>query len=172
MTTMDEQRDAVDVILDQWRRERPDLDLAGIGVFGRIMQLSLLLSTAMERVYERYGLRNGDFDVLTALRRAAPPHTLTPSELADSLMMSRAGMTKRLDHLEADGLVRRSLDPADRRSFRVALSDRGRAAIDAALTEHSANLARLTSALSTQESAALEGSLRTLLRAVRQFVED
>src|SRR5262249_24076285 len=114
--------DAIDGILAQWQRERPDLDLTPIGVVGRIMQLSAVLTGRMARAQARYGFRPGEFDVLTTLRRAAPPHTLTPSELADSLMMSRAGMTKRLDRLEADGLVTRSLDAADRRSFRVSLS--------------------------------------------------
>lgn len=160
--------DAVDLILDQWRQERPDLDLSAIGVFGRIMQLSLVLGAATEQAYEQHGLRRGEFDVLTALRRARPPHTLTPSELADSLMMSRAGMTKRLDRLEADGLIERTLDTADRRSFRIALSGRGREVIDVALTEHAANVAQLASCLTAEERETLERSLRTLLRAARQ----
>jgi hypothetical protein len=35
----------------------------------------------------------------------------------------RAGMTNRLDRLRAAGLVERSLDPAGRRSFRIALTE-------------------------------------------------
>lgn len=161
----EEQPDAIDVILDQWRRERPDLDLSAIGVFGRLMRLSLVLGTAVERWCAQHGLHNGEFDVLTALRRSGPPFSQTPSELADALMMSRAGMTKRLDRLEAAGLVERSLDAADRRSFRIALSAQGREVIDAALTEHAANLARLTAALSPEQRTGLEQSLRALLSA-------
>lgn len=161
-----EPEDAVDEILAQWRRERPDLDLSALGVFGRIAQLSLVLNSVMDRVYARHGLRGGEFDVLTALRRALPPHALTPSELAESLMMSRAGMTKRLDRLEAAGLVERTLDPADRRSFRITLTRPGLELIDTALTEHAANLARLETALEPGERSVLEHSLRTLLRTV------
>jgi DNA-binding MarR family transcriptional regulator len=162
-----EHPDAIDEILGQWARERPDLDLSAIGVFGRIMRLSLVLGVTVERTYARYGLRGGEFDVLTALRRSGPPYTLTPSELAESLMMSRAGMTKRLDRLESVGLVERSLDPADRRSFRVALSGEGRDLIDAALTDHAANLARLSSGLTAEDGRMLERTLRTLLLTVR-----
>lgn len=81
-------------------------------------------------------------------------------------MMSRAGMTKRLDRLEGAGLVARALDPADRRSFRITLTGRGRELIDAALTEHAARVSSLGSVLSREEQAGLETSLRKLLRTV------
>ncbi|MBO0690856.1 MAG: MarR family transcriptional regulator [Candidatus Dormibacteraeota bacterium] len=158
--------DAVDAVVQQWRRERPDLDLSGMGTLARIAQLSAALRPAVERVFERHGLNQGEFDVLAALRRAGPPYTLIPSQLSDALMMSRAGMTGRLDRLEAAGLVERSLDPADRRSFRVSLSARGLQVIDAAVAEHAANVERLISALTPEQRQALDHALRTLLRAV------
>lgn len=156
--------DAVDLILEQWRRERPDLDLSAMGVFGRIAQLTRILGPATERIFARHGLRSGEFDVLAALRRTGPPHTLTPSALSTMLMMSRAGMTNRIDRLEAAGLVERSLDPADRRSFRITLTGRGREVVDAALTDNAANLARIIACLDPGEAEALSASLRTLLR--------
>jgi DNA-binding MarR family transcriptional regulator len=62
-------------------------------------------------------------------------------------------------------LVERRLDPADRRSFLITLTETGRATIDATLTEHAANLARLISPLTPAEAQALEQLLKTLLRA-------
>lgn len=162
-----EERDAIDGILEQWRAERPDLDLSAMGVFARLLLASVTLSGAVEEVFARHGLSSGEFDVLAALRRAGPPYTLIPSELSALLMMSRAGMTSRLDRLETSGLVQRTLDPADRRSFLVALTDRGRGVIDATLTDHAANLARLISPLTREEAEVLEQILRTLLRAAR-----
>jgi DNA-binding MarR family transcriptional regulator len=88
---------------------------------------------------------------------------MIPSELSAVLMMSRAGMTNRLDRLEAAGLVERSLDPADRRSFHVVLTGKGREVIDAALTEHAANLARLSSGLTPEDAATLTRIVRGLL---------
>jgi DNA-binding MarR family transcriptional regulator len=164
---VDEQpQDAIDVILDQWRQQRPDLDLSAMGVFGRLGLLSRALETAVEPVFTRHGLRLGEFDVLAALRRAGPPYTLIPSQLAAALMMSRAGMTNRLDRLEAAGLVQRSLDPADRRSFRITLTEKGRQVVDATLSEHAANLARLASHLTPQDATTLSRILRTMLNAL------
>ena len=156
--------DAIDVILGQWRQERPDLDLSALGVFGRIMRLSAVLTTVMEQWCEAHGMRTGEFDVLTSLRREGPA---MPSDLADALMMSRSGMTKRLDGLEGAGLVERTLDPADRRSFAVALTEEGRRLIDTALTEHAANMQRLAAGLSAKDRTALEKALRTLETNIR-----
>ncbi|GGP98524.1 MarR family winged helix-turn-helix transcriptional regulator [Streptosporangium pseudovulgare] len=157
--------DAIDLVIEGWRRERPDLDLSAMGVFGRLSRLTRLLEAAVEEVFARHGLRQGEFDVLAALRRSGPPYTLIPSELSAVLMTSRAGMTNRIDRLEAAGLVRRSLDPADRRSFRVALTDTGREVIDAAVTDHAAGLARLAVGLPPEDAAELDRILRAMLAA-------
>ncbi|WP_336208663.1 MarR family winged helix-turn-helix transcriptional regulator [Nonomuraea sp. LPB2021202275-12-8] len=159
----EEAGDAMDLVLEQWRRERPDLDLSALGVFGRIARLTRVVEAAVEEVFERHGLRQGEFDVLSALRRTGPPYTMIPSELSAALMMSRAGMTNRLDRLEAAGLVERSLDPADRRSFRIALTARGREVIDETLTEHAANLARISAGLDREDAATLTRIVRGLL---------
>jgi DNA-binding MarR family transcriptional regulator len=158
--------DVVDGVLEQWRRERPDLDLGAMGVLARLARAALVVGGAVEEVFAEHGLRGGEFDVLAALRRAGPPYTLMPSKLSDALMMSRAGMTNRLDRLEAAGLVERSIDPADRRSFRVALTEKGRQVVDAALTDHAANIARLIAILDPDEAAALDRALRKLLAGV------
>ncbi|MFI9839812.1 MarR family winged helix-turn-helix transcriptional regulator [Nonomuraea sp. NPDC051941] len=155
--------DAVERILGEWRRERPDLDLTAMGVFGRLAQVMRVLEPRVDRVLTRRGLRQGEFDVLAALRRAGPPYTLIPSELSAVLMMSRAGMTNRLDRLEAAGLVERSLDPADRRSFHVLLTGEGLRIIDETLTEHAANLADLASPLTPEDTETLAAILRKLL---------
>jgi DNA-binding MarR family transcriptional regulator len=159
--------DEVDVIVEQWRRERPDLDLAAIALLGRMGRLALLLQPAIERVFERHGLSQGEFDVLAALRRSGPPYTLTPSGLSTTLMLSRAGMTSRLDRLEAAGLVNRTMDPADRRSFRVTLTDHGYEVVDDAMTEHTANETELVASLTPEQRANLDDALRVLLSTFR-----
>jgi len=155
--------DHVDRILEQWRTERPDLDLTPMGVFGRIGVLARVIMPRAEGVAAEHGLRQGEFDVLTALRRVGAPYALIPSELSDLLMMSRAGMTNRLDRLEAAGFVERTLDPADRRSFRITLTGAGRKIIDEAMTDHAANLHRLAKGMTAQELADLTNGLRKLL---------
>lgn len=111
-------------------------------------------------------VRGGEFDVLAALRRAGEPYTLIPSELADTLMMTRAGMTGRIDRLERAGLVERRIDPADRRSFLVALTAEGLRAIDGVLADHADNLARITGVLDPETADGLDRALRLMLRGL------
>lgn len=130
-------------MVSAWQRERPDLDLTAIAVVGLLSRVNLLLGPSQERVFAEFGLQRGEFDVLAALRRSGAPYTLSPSRLSDQLMLSRAGMTNRLDRLEAAGMIERTLDSADRRNFRIRLTDHGYATIDAAMTQHTANVTTL-----------------------------
>lgn len=158
--------DEIDAISDQWARERPGLDLTAMSIFGRFGRVALLAGKAVDEVFAKHGLRSGEFDVLAAMRRSGKPYVLTPSVLSATLMLSRAGMTNRLDRLEAAGLVERRLDPDDRRSFLVALTEHGVEVVEAAVDEHVANEARMLSALSAKDRAALDRILRVLLQSV------
>ncbi|WP_431903156.1 MarR family winged helix-turn-helix transcriptional regulator [Amycolatopsis thermoflava] len=164
--TKAQQPDAIDAVIEAWQRERPDLDLDAIAVAGRLGRVGLFLAPAQEKVFTTFGLQKGEFDVLATLRRSGDPYTLTPSQLSATLMLTRAGMTSRLDRLEAAGLVERTLDPADRRSFRVRLTDKGYSTVDEAMTAHTANVTRLLSALDGKQLGALDDLLRILLRAL------
>ena len=96
-------RDGVDVILEQWRRERPELDPSPIGVIGRISRLARELEQRLEAVYREHGLEPGWHDVLATLRRTGPPYQLRPTDFASTLMLTSSGTTKRLDRLEQAG---------------------------------------------------------------------
>ncbi|MGW1737196.1 MarR family winged helix-turn-helix transcriptional regulator [Nocardia sp. NPDC001965] len=158
--------DAIDAIERQWRRERPDLDLAAMVIFGRLGRLAVVAEREIEAVFLARGLRRGEFDVLAALRRAGEPFELKPSALADTLMLSRAGMTGRLDRLESAGYVRRIADAGDRRAVRVALTDTGRELVDLVVTEHTANETRMLAALTAAERRDLDRIAGKLLAAL------
>ncbi|WP_174416474.1 MarR family winged helix-turn-helix transcriptional regulator [Nocardia concava] len=155
--------DAVDVIQQQWQRERPDLDGTAMAILGRLGRLLVVGTQRVESVFTAHGLQRGEFDVLAALRRSGEPYELNPSNLADTLMMSRAGMTGRLDRLEKAGLVRRIADSGDRRAIRVALTDRGLHLIDVVVTDHFENETRILSILSEQDRKDLDRITRILL---------
>ncbi len=162
--------DAVDQIVAAWNRERPDLELSAVGLMARLGRLSLHFAAAQDEVLAKFGLQDGGFDVLATLRRAGLPYVLTPSQLSERLLLSRSGMTGRLDRLVEAGLVERSLDPEDRRSFRVKLTKAGIAMVDEAMTAHTANITRLLSALNKTELRTVDGLLRKLMRAEERSV--
>ena len=155
-------RDGVDLILEQWRRERPDLDPSPIGVIGRISRLARELEQRLEPVYREHGLEPGWHDVLATLRRTGPPYRLRPTEFSSALMLTSSGTTKRLDRLEQVGLIERAPDPEDRRGILITLTDKGRELIDSVTDAHLANERRLLAALSESEQARLADLLRKL----------
>ena len=57
-----ERKDAVDAIIDQWARARPDLDTRAMEVFGRIYRLSRTMGDRMEKAYAPYGISRGEFE--------------------------------------------------------------------------------------------------------------
>lgn len=74
-------------------------------------------------------LRLEEFDVLIHLAEA-PSGTLPLNELTASMVvadaLSRSGITRLLDRLEREGLIRRTTVANDRRRFDVSLTKRGR----------------------------------------------
>jgi len=160
--------DHVARIQAEWARERPDLDVSPQGVIGRLHRLAGHLTEQLLVVYRRFGLGEGEFDVLAALRRAGPPFERAPGELARFTMVTTGAMTKRLDRLERDGLVARRRSTADGRGRVVALTTAGRELIDRAFTEHMANEHRLLTELTDHEKATLEALLTGWLARFEQ----
>ncbi|WP_228001461.1 MarR family winged helix-turn-helix transcriptional regulator [Nocardia australiensis] len=160
--------DSVDAIVAQWQRERPDLELDAMAVIGRLGRLFTIAQQEIEAVFTTHGLQRGEFDVLAALRRSGEPFELNPSVLADTLMLSRAGMTGRLDRLESAGLVRRIADTEDRRAVRVALTEPGRALIDTVVVAHTENETRILSVLSGKDRRELDRIARRLLESLER----
>jgi DNA-binding MarR family transcriptional regulator len=147
--------DHVARIQAEWARERPDLDVSPQGVIGRLHRLAGYLTEQLCVVYRRYGLAEGEFDVLATLRRAGPPFERAPGELAQFTMVTTGAMTKRIDRLERGGLVTRRRSAEDGRGRVIALTTAGRELIDRAFTEHMANEHRLLAELSETEKTQL-----------------
>lgn len=156
--------DRAAVAVAQWRRERPEIDSFPMEVLGRLAELAHLVTRdRLLPVFARFGLQNGDFDVLATLRRSGPPYALTPTVLYEATMISSGGMTARLDRLEKAGLILREKHPTDRRGTLVTLTEHGRATIDAALPAHVENERAILAALSADEQVQLNQLLAKLL---------
>ncbi|MFC5821657.1 MarR family winged helix-turn-helix transcriptional regulator [Nonomuraea harbinensis] len=160
---MSEYSDHVARIQRAWARERPDLDVRPQGVIGRLHRLAGHLTEQLCAVYRRYGLAEGEFDVLATLRRAGEPFERAPGELAAHTMVTTGAMSKRIDRLERAGLVTRRRSASDGRGRVVALTAAGRELIDEAFTEHMRNERRLLDCLPPEEAAQLESLLATWL---------
>jgi DNA-binding MarR family transcriptional regulator len=150
-------------MIDQWRRERPDLRLDAMATIARLGRLHALAGRAVAEVLGSHALSVGEFDVLAALRRSGEPFEQRPTQLASALMLSPAGMTNRLDRLESQGWIERKLDPDDRRSWIVGLTVNGRRLIDTAVADHVENEERIVSVLGAEQRRALDDAVRTLL---------
>ncbi|MGH3039695.1 MAG: MarR family winged helix-turn-helix transcriptional regulator [Gaiellaceae bacterium] len=157
------QHDHVDSILEQWRRERPDVDTAALGLIGRLHRAAALTNAPLAAGLAGHGLQPGWFDLLAALRRAGRPYELNPTQLMRATLLSSGGMTKRLDRVVEAGLVERRADPNDRRGVLVGLTPDGKAVVDKSLEAHVANEERLLRSLKPADRRALDNLLRTLL---------
>lgn len=163
---MDAAPDRVARIQAEWRRERPELDPSPQGVIGRLHRVAALLTDELVAVYGRYGLSEGDFDVLATLRRSGAPYARPAGDLADHTMITTGGLTKRVDRLVARGLVERRPGSADARQRIIALTPAGLETIDAAFTAHIENEHRLIGELGLADAARLEVLLERWLRVL------
>jgi DNA-binding MarR family transcriptional regulator len=158
--------DHVGRILDQWRVERPDLDMSPLGIIGRLHRLADRLDTELRAVFAEAGLTDGDFDVLASLRRAGAPYELTPGELGATTMITSGAVTKRVDRLIAQGYVDRYVSVDDARSRRVRLTEAGVALLDDLVPKHVANEHRLLAGFTAEEKTVLAGLLESWGRAL------
>jgi DNA-binding MarR family transcriptional regulator len=158
-----ERRDFIDDLIGQWKRERPDVDASLMAVPGRIRRISRLVERRLVDTWSRFGLARGGFDVLAALRRAGPPHRLSPTELYSSLLLSSGAMTNRIDRLAEAGLVVREPDPEDRRGVLVCLTPKGKALVDEAVVAVVDTYRDLFSPLTPEEWEILASLLRKVL---------
>jgi DNA-binding MarR family transcriptional regulator len=156
--------DEVDRLIEAWRRERPDLDVAPMEVLSRVSRLARHLDRARSQAFDTHGLESWEFDVLAALRRAGAPYQLSPGKLLKETLVTSGTMTNRVDRLAARGLVERLPDPADRRGVLVQLTPSGRDAVDAAMADLLTHERALLGTISERDQQKIARVLRELVR--------
>jgi DNA-binding MarR family transcriptional regulator len=107
-----------------------------------------------------YGLSLADYDVLVSLSEAQGG-ALRMRDLAERVMLSPSGLTRRVDRLVARGLVARRTCPSDGRGSLATLTGGGRELLEAAAPTHVDGVRRYL--LEPLGSAALPGLGRALL---------
>lgn len=155
--------DEVDRLVAAWQRERPDLDSTPMHVLSRVTRLARHLDLARRESFGAHDLEAGEFDVLTALRRAGAPYRLSPGRLLRETMVTSGTMTNRVDRLVAKGLVVRMPDPEDRRGVQVELTSAGLDRVDAAMAVLLESERRLLDGLTSAQRESLAALLRVVV---------
>lgn len=104
------------------------------------------------------------FDVLSALDRRRSG--ISMSELSQSLMVSGGNVTGVIDRLITDGLVRREVDPKDRRSITVKMTPAGRRSFRKMAEIHEDWFDTLFATMSEQEVASVLEDMGHVRRAI------
>ena len=123
-----------------------------------------------DRMREAAGMELSSAAVLTALETFAGGASI--DALRRVLGLSHSGGVRIVKRLEAEGLVAREPDPADRRAVRLHLTGDGRREARRLLAARQAALTPLLAGLGERESAALERLLERLLARATGSGED
>lgn len=161
--TPERQRDAIDDIVDQWGRERPDVDPTAMALIGRFNRFHVFVEAALREYFAQHQLDFSEFDVLATLRRSGAPYELNARALLKSAMVTSGAITNRVDKLSAKGLVERRPCPDDRRAVLIRLTPDGKDLVDRIVAGHVRNEERLVAVLTPDEQRELDRLLNKLL---------
>ncbi len=139
----------------------------------RLTTVGLLFESAagLRRLFERSfeserALSAPSFDVLIRLSRT-PGGALRMSELAAQTSLTPSGLTRSVDRLQDQGLVRRESCSEDRRGSFAVLTSEGQELMDRAIPGHLAQVGQVLDQLFTPDE---ERAFSELLRRVRDYV--
>jgi DNA-binding MarR family transcriptional regulator len=144
-------------------------DHAAVKTWLRLLSCATQVETEIRRrLRAHFDMTLPRFDYLAQLYRFRDeqPQGLRMSALSRYLMVTGGNVTSLTDELEKSGHVTRSVDPEDRRSFRVALTPRGRRAFERIAEEHERWIVELFDGLGEDEGRQLHvllGHLRLSL---------
>ncbi|WP_432561449.1 MarR family winged helix-turn-helix transcriptional regulator [Kineococcus sp. SYSU DK003] len=149
----------------QWSAGGRDTEL--VELITLLRRAATAVTAEPDRFLASHGLSRGQFDVLAALYRSGADQRLTQAELADRMMVTPAGMKKRLDGLFERGIITRSADEADARRQLIALTASGLHTVEAVLDGFFAAERAAVEHLSPADRRTLTRVLRRLVRESR-----
>ena len=148
----------------RWRTHWVDIrfDDEVEAVVTRISRLQKYLKGTIQRAVSEVGLQDYEYETLHSLMIRDTPGTASPTDLADDLGVSGAGMTGRLDGLEKGGWVQRTQSPDDRRRVVVEITRSGADVWRRAMALRGSQEEELVAVLSDRERAQLGKLLKKL----------
>lgn len=163
MDFIDSEQDIADVGIGMWAAEKPEIDVSGKAITGRIVALSEIVVNSMNGALRDFGIRYTSYAVVATLRAAGSPYRMTPTQLQNTLLISSGGISNLIRRVEQEGLVSRETDPSDGRGVLVRLTDQGIALADEAMPVQAAAERHLVRMLSEEEREVMTKLLRRLL---------
>ena len=129
------------------------------------LRASIRLMERLDAELEVHGISLADYEILVHLA-AEPAAELRMTELAARTLVSRSGLTRRLDRLVESGLVERRSCPTDRRGVLAVLTDAGCLRLEQAAPTHVAGVRRhFISQLGGQDLGELAASLNAVVES-------
>lgn len=129
------------------------------------LRASIRLMERLDAELEGHGMSLADYEILVHLS-SEQAGELRMTELASRTLVSRSGLTRRLDRLVDSGLVERRSCPTDRRGVFAVLTDAGRARLEEAAPTHVEGVRRhFISQLHGQDLHALAESLNAVVES-------
>src|SRR5690349_11373512 len=119
------------------------------GLMLDLFRLNSLVLTAGDRLVAPLGLTSARWQILGAITAAQQPQPV--AWLARNLGANRQNVQRIVNDLAGEGLVQFAANPHHRRAQLVVLTDKGRAAYDAAMRLQTPWINRLAGALSVKD---------------------
>lgn len=162
-TLMMKENDLIDLLLSEWKQERPELNTSAMQIVGRVLILSKILERRASMAVAGFNIHYTDLDVLATIRRSGKPYELTPSQLMKSVLISSGAMTALLNRLTKLELVYRSSNSKDGRIKLVGLTEKGSKIIDKAIELRMIEASESINTLDESEIKELSSLLKKLL---------
>ncbi|WP_394849470.1 MarR family transcriptional regulator [Pendulispora brunnea] len=153
-------RDLVGALAATCGERFPEWDTEALILSMRLGHIARQQQARCEEISDRHGMGPAGFLTMALLATAPEGEGLTPGDLMDCMDCPSGTVTHRLNLLERAGLLRRQVDPADRRSFRLHITPLGLEKLEASAGEYFAALREPFGKLTRAERQTLEALLR------------
>lgn len=145
----------------------PRLGSTHLEAFRTLLAAYRRLMDEVQRRQDARSLPLNQYEVLVHLSEA-PGWCLRMQELANSVLLSKSGLTRLVDRMEQAGYVARQSVPGDARGVHASMTDAGFAALVEAVPHHQQDVVELFASHLSQDEAA---TLATLLERIRDGAE-
>nr|WP_232328108.1 MarR family transcriptional regulator [Kibdelosporangium sp. MJ126-NF4]CEL17217.1 Transcriptional regulator, MarR family [Kibdelosporangium sp. MJ126-NF4]CTQ91553.1 Transcriptional regulator, MarR family [Kibdelosporangium sp. MJ126-NF4] len=155
-------------IAEAWRRELPGVAAGSIEIITPLWQVAKLLADERMRTLRRLRVEPATLDLLSTLRRAGTPYTLTTRQIAERTFVTAGAISQRVARAEQAGLVTRAKSTASRRAVAVTLTPAGHELVESTVRDLLEHEESLVAALTGRQRSELATSLNDLVGSLRQ----